>query len=151
MLDLEYQVIKKTQIPAQRAPHNDRYGQWLAMMRMVAMLEPDEAVEVPLRSDMIVRNVLGSFHTAARKVGLRVSTMTSMEAIYIVRTARTNPREALLHRVVCQACADEFKTSRAWQKYCGRAECRKARHQAAVSKYQKRIAAEKAAAEGEGR
>lgn len=150
MLDLEYRVISKSQIPAPRAPHNDRYGQWLAMMRMVAMIEKDEAVEVPLRSDMIVRNVLGSIHTAARNVGLRVSTMTSMDAIYIVRTARTDPRKALLHRVVCEACADEFETSRAWQKYCGRIECRKARHQAAVMKYQKRIAAERAAREVKG-
>ena len=128
--DLNYRVIKKSEIPPPPPPHNKRYGQWLALARLIRMLEPDEAVEIALTPELYASKAITSIHGAARAIGVGISSLTTPTHLYIVRTGKKEPQPVwgvTRYNKACAHCGVEFDTARKWQEYCGKVECVKAR------------------------
>lgn len=125
---IDYRVISKSAIPPTPPSTNENYGEWLAIARLLDLLAPNEAVEIELAG----RNaavVVSSLHSAARSIGLRVSTMRAGDRMYTFRVGQVEPtHQPKRFTFQCLACKQLRATKWKRQKYCSETQCQRARH-----------------------
>ena len=126
MVAIDYRVIQRSAIPDPEPPNKDNYGEWTAMMRLLRGMESSEAIEIHI-GDMDYTNVIGSLHCAAKKTGIKISTMRVNGTLYVVRTAKREIPKVKPTLFRCGAC-NEGKRGRKGQKYCQARACQRERH-----------------------
>lgn len=130
---IPYTVVKKRDLPPPRSrarkPGMD-HGAWVRLVRLVAILAPDEAVRVSLTRGWTKASVMSSLHSAARLVGLRLNTCTDERDrwVYVVRVGRREPVTTPGPGMgVCRYCGQEYQKVRHKQEVCGERVCQLAR------------------------
>jgi hypothetical protein len=121
-----YSIIPRNQIPPTPPSTNENYGEWLAMARMIHLLPAEKAVRVELKGQTSSAAV-SSIHSAARRVGITVSTMRHRDQVFVVRTGVTDITPNPPMTFGCKHCRQVCETTTPNQEYCRKAECQGAR------------------------
>ena len=103
--DPEEFIILRSEMKADSAPRISK-GYWDSSVRHLLLLRPDQVLMLVFRSSQSPRGVRSSVHTAAARVGLRVSVRVSGSVVYLWKvgtrpsTATSSPRPA----IQCEVC-----------------------------------------------
>lgn len=140
---IRYEVISKADIPpTPDAGNGDRYGEWTALARTFMLCQPDRALRI--RLDGITHaTAISSLHTAARKVGLKLSTMRDGDILYVTRLALCEANEKKPHDYKCRYCGATGRTTRKIKTCCGNLDCTKKRRKKNREAYKARRKAAK--------
>ena len=123
---MTYKIIHRSEIPPCPPSTNEHYGEWLAMARMIRLMQPDRAVRVELHG-MSSSAAVSSIHCAARRVGITVSTMRLRDQVFVVRTGVTEIESNPPMTFDCKHCRQTCETTTPNQEYCRKVECQGAR------------------------
>lgn len=141
MADVEYRVVKKSDLPPPKLRRRERQGQWVAIARTVLLLPPTEGVAVKLDpGDDFYPYILSTLYNACKKVGARVSITRVKDEIWVFRCGRREPIKHKEYRQTCAVCGIEFTAKRKTTVICGLARCKKARHKVHQDAYDQRRA-----------
>lgn len=127
---IQYEVIDKAEIPPQQQCAKGNFGQWLAIGRLLKLLEPTQAVRVDV-GDMANASVLSALYSAARGAGIKVSLQRNGGSVYVVRRGvQPVDRKPIIEKFKCRYCRQEFKKNHRMQEVCRSAECQSKRKRA---------------------
>ena len=141
---IRYEIISKAEIPPTPAAANgDRYGEWIAMARRFMLCDQSQAIKVRL-DDLSHAAAISSLHTAARKVGLKLSTMRDGNILYVTRIATGEGTEKKPHPYQCHYCGAKGRTTRKIKTCCGDQVCQKKRRKKNREQYRTRRKAARA-------
>lgn len=141
MADIEYRVVKKSDLPPPKIRRRERQGQWVAIARTVLLLPPNEGVAVKLDpEDDFYHYILSTLYNACKKVGARVTITRVKDEIWVFRCGRREPVKGKEYRKQCAVCGIEFIANRKTTVVCGLQRCKRARHKIHQDAYDQRRA-----------
>jgi len=126
---IQYEVIDKAEIPPPQKCATGNFGQWLAIGRLLKLLEPTQAVRVDV-GDMANASVLSALYSAARGAGIKVSLQRNGGSVYVVRRGVQPVDRKPIQKFACRYCRQEFKKNHRMQEVCRSAECQSKRKRA---------------------
>lgn len=123
---MTYSIINRRDIPPMPPATNERYGEWLALARTIRLMPADRAVCIEL-GGMSPATAASSIHGAARRVGIKLSTMRISGKLYAVRVGTQEPLADRRIKFTCKHCRLEMESTTPNQEYCNALVCQGAR------------------------